>query len=180
MTDAFYLASASDKQKSSSSNPPVPWTLHLIDVPARPLTRPPAVLLSLWDVRRARLTSPSYYRHIPPPVSPFPEPQRSFATIATQTTDSEWESPAKPTEYRRPSTPPCSPERRYTPPPRTVTDPSRRLTSSLTPPSSPESRYTPPPRTVTDPPSRLTSTLTPPSHCIVTKTAPCITWQPCK
>ncbi|XP_068991460.1 uncharacterized protein [Neodiprion pinetum] len=170
MTDSFHLASVSDQQRSTASNPPAPWTLHSIDVPARPLTRPPAVLLSLWDVRRARLTSPSYYRHIPPPVSPFPEPQRFFATIATQTTDSEWESPVKPTENRRPSTPPSSPESRYTPPPRTVTDLPIRLTS----------RYTPPPRTVTDPPRRLTSTLTPPPHCIVTKTAPCITWKPCK
>ncbi|XP_046468046.1 uncharacterized protein [Neodiprion pinetum] len=150
MTDPVYLAAASPLTNTSASNPPVPWILHPIEIPSRPLTRPPAVILSLWDVRRARLTSPSYHRRIPAPVSPFPEPQRSFVSTATQTTDSEWESSVKTAENRRPPTPP----------------------------SSPESRYTPPPRTETDPPRRPTSSLQPPPQFKRTKTIPIITWQP--
>ncbi|XP_046435235.1 allergen Asp f 7 homolog [Neodiprion fabricii] len=134
MTDPVYLAAASPHTNKAVSNPPAPWVLHSIDIPSPPLTRPPAVLLSLWDVRRARLTSPSYYRRILAPVSPFPEPQRSFVSTATQTTDSEWESPVKTTENRRPPTPPSSPKSRYTPPPGTETDPPRRPKSSLQPP----------------------------------------------
>ncbi|XP_015512555.1 lysine-rich arabinogalactan protein 19-like [Neodiprion lecontei] len=136
MTDPVQLATASPTQKTSACNPPAPWVLHRVNLPSRPLTRPPAVLQSVWDVRRARVTSPSYYRRIPAAISPFPEPQRIYVSTATQTTqsDSEWESPQRATEpeNRRPPTPPSSPESRYTPPPRTA--PTHRCTSSLQPP----------------------------------------------
>nr|XP_046472591.1 proline-rich receptor-like protein kinase PERK9 [Neodiprion pinetum] len=136
MTESFNLAPASPAKGASSLNPPAPWVLKPVDLSSRPLTRPPSILLSLWDFQRARVTSPRYNRIIPAAVSPFVESPPTYTSTATQTTpsDSEWE-PSLPTTRpvnRRPPTPPSSPESHYTPLPNTA--PIRRCSSSLQPP----------------------------------------------
>ncbi|XP_046604997.1 extensin-like [Neodiprion virginianus] len=150
--DSFQLATASPTKRASFLNPPASWVFRPVDLPSKPLTRPPAILLSLWDVRRARVTSPSYYRRIPAAVSLLAETPPTYVSTATQTepSDSEWESPQQATE----------PENRRPP----------------TPPSSPESRYTPPPRTT--PIRHQTSSLKPPPRCNITQAIPLLAWQP--
>ncbi|XP_015522199.1 uncharacterized protein [Neodiprion pinetum] len=152
MTDFYNLAPASPTKRASSLNLPTPWVLRPVDLSSKPLTRPPTILLSLWDVRRARVTSPSYYRSIPAAVSPFAKSPPTYVSTATQTipSDCKWES----------SPPATGPENRRPP----------------TPPSSPESRYTPPPRTA--PIQHRTSSLQPPPRCNKTTTTPSLAWQP--
>lgn len=139
------------------------WRLYPVEHSPRPLTRPPSCTLSLWDIRRARFTSPRYGGSIPPLLSPLKASPVSFtstgtqmtthqATVGTQTTqsDSEWE-PSQPTSVSKniePPTPPSSPEGSYTPPPVVI----------------PERSYTPP--------------LPPPQQLKWTTTAPSISWTP--
>ena len=100
-------------QPEQPQESPVQWKLIRLDSPPWPLTRPPRDLLTTWDVRLRRYTSPRY--SVPPLLSPLPLSPGDFHHQGTQTlppsrvhrglqvqpptsgtevqTDSEWEAP---------------------------------------------------------------------------------------
>ncbi|RLU18398.1 hypothetical protein DMN91_008755 [Ooceraea biroi] len=63
------------------------WKLIPLELPRQPLTRPPRLSLTPWDIRVRRNTSPRYLTWAPAPISPLlPSPAREIRETATQTT----------------------------------------------------------------------------------------------